>query len=252
MDWIKANAHCNMLAQGKCYAWAHFFLFGIWHLWLRRNKLMFQPLNTPQNLFQTVEAQVYEFCICVLDQIKPRRSTTITVGWVKPLERWVKLNMDGAVKGNPGMAGCGELLRDCHGNWLWGFARAIGITSSLSAELWAIRDGLARCCHLSIEAVEVEVDASVATSLISKDTHTNGELSSLIDDCRNLMKNIQQVSIQPFVLRSQLYSSVKDRTQVGRELVVEALAVQLTQREGELIQEKAEVKKLANFLKQGI
>lgn len=33
-------------------------------------------------------------------------------------------------------------------------------------------------------------------------------------------------------------------------LQVEALAVQLTQREGELIQEKAEVKKLANFLKQ--
>ncbi|OMO72207.1 hypothetical protein COLO4_27766 [Corchorus olitorius] len=34
--------------------------------------------------------------------------------------------------------------------------------------------------------------------------------------------------------------------------MVEALAVQLTQREGELIQEKAEVKKLANFLKQTI
>ncbi|KAF5471076.1 hypothetical protein F2P56_011549 [Juglans regia] len=32
--------------------------------------------------------------------------------------------------------------------------------------------------------------------------------------------------------------------------MVEALAVQLTQREGELLQEKAEVKKLANFLKQ--
>ncbi|KAM5584788.1 hypothetical protein ABKV19_004246 [Rosa sericea] len=32
--------------------------------------------------------------------------------------------------------------------------------------------------------------------------------------------------------------------------MVEALAVQLTQREGELMQEKAEVKKLANFLKQ--
>ncbi|XVF04895.1 hypothetical protein REPUB_Repub05bG0124500 [Reevesia pubescens] len=33
-------------------------------------------------------------------------------------------------------------------------------------------------------------------------------------------------------------------------VMVEALAVQLTQREGELIQEKTEVKKLANFLKQ--
>lgn len=35
-------------------------------------------------------------------------------------------------------------------------------------------------------------------------------------------------------------------------LQVEALAVQLTQREGELMQEKEEVKKLANFLKQVI
>jgi len=33
-------------------------------------------------------------------------------------------------------------------------------------------------------------------------------------------------------------------------LQVEALAVQLNQREGELIQEKTEVKKLATFLKQ--
>lgn len=33
-------------------------------------------------------------------------------------------------------------------------------------------------------------------------------------------------------------------------LQVEALAVQLTHREGELVQEKAEVKKLTNFLKQ--
>lgn len=29
-----------------------------------------------------------------------------------------------------------------------------------------------------------------------------------------------QVSVQPFVLRSQLYSSLKDRTQVDRELEV--------------------------------
>ncbi len=35
-------------------------------------------------------------------------------------------------------------------------------------------------------------------------------------------------------------------------LQVEALAVKLTQKEGELIQEKFEVKKLANFLKQVI
>ena len=100
------------------------------------------------------------------------------------------------MKGSPGIAGCGGLLRDCHGNWISGVARAIGITSSLAAELWAIRDGLTRCCHLSLQAVEVEVDASVAISLLSQDAHSNVEFSSLIDDCRSLMKNIHKVQLK--------------------------------------------------------
>ena len=77
-----------------------------------------------------------------------------------------------------------------------GFARAIGFTSSIAAKLWAIRDGLTRCCNVSLEAVEVEIDASATVSLVSQATHTNGELSSLIDDCRNLMKNIPQVRLK--------------------------------------------------------
>ncbi|XP_057965020.1 uncharacterized protein LOC131155705 isoform X3 [Malania oleifera] len=35
---------------------------------------------------------------------------------------------------------------------------------------------------------------------------------------------IEKISIQPFILRSQLYSSVKDRTQVDRELEIERVA----------------------------
>jgi len=44
--------------------------------------------------------------------------------------------------------------------------------------------------------VEVEIDASAAVSLLSQATHTNGELSSFIDDCRNLMKSIPQVRLK--------------------------------------------------------
>ena len=77
-----------------------------------------------------------------------------------------------------------------------GFARAIGFTSSIAAKLWAIRDGLTQCCNVSLEAVEVEIDASAMVSLVSQATHTNDELSSLIDDCRNLMKNIPRVRLK--------------------------------------------------------
>nr|POE45886.1 hypothetical protein CFP56_40924 [Quercus suber] len=92
--------------------------------------------------------------------------------------------------GHPGPAGCGGLICDYHGNWLTAFARAVGITSSLVAELWAIRDGLTRCCALSLEVVLVEVDASVVIPLVSQANHANGEFSSLIDDCRNLWASI--------------------------------------------------------------
>ncbi|KAK7821734.1 putative ribonuclease h protein [Quercus suber] len=71
--------------------------------------------------------------------------------------------------------------------------KADDLVTSTNIVVGVIRDGLARCCHLSLQAVEVEVDASVAVSLLSQDVHTNGEFSSLIDDCRNLMKNIHQV-----------------------------------------------------------
>ena len=56
-----------------------------------------------------------------------------------------------------------------------------------------MRDGLARCCSLSIATMEIDIDVFVAISLLSHSTSTNGELSSLIDDCRSLMKNIPQV-----------------------------------------------------------
>ncbi|XP_076908199.1 stomatal closure-related actin-binding protein 1-like [Bidens hawaiensis] len=50
-------------------------------------------------------------------------------------------------------------------------------------------------------------------------------------------------------LRGRVVGKNKDDVEVAISMV-EALAVQLTQREGELIQEKAEVKKLASFLQQ--
>ena len=50
--------------------------------------------------------------------------------WEKPPFGLVKLNMDGSADGNPGLAGYGGLLRDDHGNWLAGFARRIGTTTT--------------------------------------------------------------------------------------------------------------------------
>ena len=66
----------------------------------------------------------------------------IRVAWEKPPVGWMKLNSDGSALGSPGKAGGGGLIRDHQGNWVRGYARAHGYTSSSKAELWALRDGL--------------------------------------------------------------------------------------------------------------
>ena len=59
---------------------------------------------------------------------------------MKPPVNWVKLNIDGSTLGNLVLAEGGGLIRDCHGNWVSSFAKAIGSTLSIAAELWAVRD----------------------------------------------------------------------------------------------------------------
>lgn len=51
--------------------------------------------------------------------------------------------------------------------WVKGYARAIGITTSVAVELWALRDGIQLCIALKLPAVEIELDAKVVVDLES-------------------------------------------------------------------------------------
>lgn len=46
--------------------------------------------------------------------------------WVKPSNPWVKLNVDGASKGNPGEVGDGRILRNSSCHFLLAFAEYLG------------------------------------------------------------------------------------------------------------------------------
>jgi len=51
---------------------------------------------------------------------------------------WIKCNIDGASKGNPGPSACGGIFRDHEANMLMCFAEPLGISSSYKAELCGI------------------------------------------------------------------------------------------------------------------
>ncbi|XP_050240959.1 uncharacterized protein LOC126689825 [Quercus robur] len=84
--------------------------------------------------------------------------------------------------GNPGMAEGGVLIRNANGEWVKGYARAIGCATSVAMELWALRDGIQLCISLKVPA---------------KDMDNKNGVGILVVDYKEGMKKIPLVHIQP-------------------------------------------------------
>ena len=193
--WIKKNALDSSKGLGKDYDWRHFFLLGLWNLWLQRNRLAFEQQPANSKLVQVVEMQSRELLYCVLETNTGVVRLLKQIQRLKPLEGWHKLNMDGLVVDSSGQSGCGGLLRDCTGQWVVGFAKSISFCSSIAAELWALREGLGLCLEYGISVVEIELDSSTAISLVSHNLVSNGDLSGLVDDCRVMLLRLPRFKL---------------------------------------------------------
>ena len=71
------------------------------------------------------------------------------------------------------------MIRNANGEWVRGFARAIGTTTSAVAKLWALCDRIRLCIALKCPTVIIELDVKLVVNLLHKeDRNQNGlELS---------------------------------------------------------------------------
>ena len=104
----------------------------------------------------------------------------------------MKLNIDGSSIVNLGMAREGGVIRDEEGNWVVGFAKRIGSVSSFLAKLWALWDELLLCLKSHIKAMIIEMDAKAIVDAFSHQNNSNSIISSLMDDCKQLVTQIPQ------------------------------------------------------------
>ena len=56
-------------------------------------------------------------------------------------------------------------------------------------------EGLSLCIERKASAVEIQLDASATISLVASNVNTNGDLSSLVDDRRELLLPLPQVKL---------------------------------------------------------
>ncbi|KAG7591719.1 Ribonuclease H-like superfamily [Arabidopsis thaliana x Arabidopsis arenosa] len=105
------------------------------------------------------------------------------ISWKKPVDGWVKLNTDGASRGNPGLAAAGGVLRQGDGSWYGGFSLNVGICSAPLAELWGVYYGLYIAWERKITRLELEVDSGLVVGFLTAGISDSHPLSFLVRLC---------------------------------------------------------------------
>ncbi|KAF3952302.1 hypothetical protein CMV_022124 [Castanea mollissima] len=139
VDWLRLNCNSTKRYAVANLNWGTVFSFGIWSLWLRRNGVLFRGESPSCNLRKEVTSKATEFTYVGVNGKRTQTRQQISVRWCSLPLHWHKVNSDGSAFGNPGRAGGGDLIRHDKGEWIRGYARAIGCTTKVAAELWALR-----------------------------------------------------------------------------------------------------------------
>ena len=78
-----------------------------------------------------------------------------TIRWKVPPKGWVKLNFDGANRGNPRISGIGGIIRNDKGEVLKGIASKLGIATNNVIEI----SGLEWCTSSKHDKIIIEGDS---------------------------------------------------------------------------------------------
>ena len=128
--------------------------------------------------------------------------------WMPPLQGFLKLNYDGASKGNPGQAGAGGIFRNSQGIVCRFYALDLGHATNNEAELMAVKRGLQIAIREAYQRVIVEGDSAMVTEILKKlqkgrpweKISQSWRTTSLIEEISHLVKRIEYI-IPSHVLR---------------------------------------------------
>jgi hypothetical protein len=169
--------------------WSLAVAFAIWFIWKEHNKRIFKGQNSrlekvwdeiSKAIRETVLSEKWDEEDWKMDQREGRIASQLNLEFkliyprkerqsnpqVRSPNRFclpalhsIKLNFDGASKGNPGPAGLGGLFRDGEGKTRWVFAEWVGEMTNNEAELWAVYEGLRIAVRNRYRNMEIEGDS---------------------------------------------------------------------------------------------
>ncbi|AED94885.1 Polynucleotidyl transferase, ribonuclease H-like superfamily protein [Arabidopsis thaliana] len=188
-EWL----YDNLCDRSSCedIPWSTIFAVIIWWGWKWRCSNIFGENTKCRDRVKFVKEWVVEVYRAhlgnaLVGSTQPRVERLI--GWVLPCVGWVKVNTDGASRGNPGLASAGGVLRDCEGAWCGGFSLNIGRCSAQHAELWGVYYGLYFAWEKKVPRVELEVDSEAIVGFLKTGISDSHPLSFLVRLCHNFLQ----------------------------------------------------------------
>ncbi|XP_059066571.1 uncharacterized protein LOC131857838 [Cryptomeria japonica] len=112
--------------------------------------------------------------------------------WQPPGEGWVKLNLDGASRGNPRQAGIGFYVHNWECKEITTLASPVGIKTNNWAELMALVEGLHLFRKLGVKNLDIEGDSAIIVNALRKGNMPNWRLNTLLSKAIDLCKGFDR------------------------------------------------------------
>lgn len=108
---------------------------------------------------------------------------------------WIKVNFDGAAKGNPGKAGGGGVIRNAQGFFIASFASPFGIQNNHVVEALAMLKSLQLAQEFKFKKIWLKGDSSNIIQALKGTSFVSWNITNLIKNAKDILNNYVSISI---------------------------------------------------------
>ncbi|GLJ49629.1 hypothetical protein SUGI_1052950 [Cryptomeria japonica] len=202
--------------------WSSLWLVGpsmiVWHIWKERNMRIFKEAPLPvDKIIDNIKSAVEEVINGKIAKRKirnyndwdrrmekfwllkdPRPIVTSTkakidrenIRWKAPPMDWMKLNFDGASKGNPRDSSFGAIIRNNIGDPIYGVYGGLGFATNNETKIRALEAGLNLCVQIGISRVIIEENSQIIINNIIKSNFQCWKLRKWLPRINYLLEKI--------------------------------------------------------------